>query len=271
MWAGSPAPDLLDTVRAALAVCPPGAVVGFHTAAALLGFGVAESATVHVVVRAGSAFPQRRGIIAHQSVLPWGTQVVVRGVPCTRAARTAIDLARTLPCRDALAVLDAALAVGACDNNELAAEVRVQHGLRGVRRAQDLVPVADGRSQCAQESRLRLVLLDGGLDTFEPQLPVQGPDGRMRYVDLGERRARVGAEYDGVSHLDRPRMREDRRRHNALETLGWRMRYFTDDDIYRRPDEVVRVLTAAREMWRRGVTPASRPIAGGGRRTGRRR
>ena len=52
-------------------------------------------------------------------------------------------------------------------------------------------------------------------------------------VDLADRRLRVAAEYDGSSHLDRARLRSDRTRHNYLSTRHWRMRYFTDQDLYR--------------------------------------
>jgi very-short-patch-repair endonuclease len=65
------------------------------------------------------------------------------------------------------------------------------------------------------------------------------------YLDLADPRRRVAAEYDGSSHLDRARLRADRERHNYLDSAGWRMRYFTDRDIYRPPSYVVRVVEAA--------------------------
>ena len=66
--------------------------------------------------------------------------------------------------------------------------------------------------------------------------------------DLGYPAFRIGGEYDGVSHLDRQRMRQDRERQNWLSAHGWTMRYFTDIDIYRRPHYVV---SAMREALRR--------------------
>lgn len=106
--------------------------------------------------------------------------------------------------------------------------------------------IADGRSQCRQETHLRLILHDAGLREFEPQVPVYDADGLLRYrVDLADRRRRVAVEYDGSSHLDRQRLRDDRQRHNWLDSMGWRMRYFTDRDLYRRPDWIVTVVTAA--------------------------
>jgi len=192
---GSRRPDLLDRIRAALAVCPAGTVVGFHTAAALLGFGVPEDDDIHVVVPAGSIVPHRRGLRTHESVLAV-EPVRLLGMPGTPAARTAIDLARTLERGLALAVLDAALFARACTPADLATEVVRHDGLRGIRQARDLVPLADGRAECRQESELRLVLHDGGLRGFETQVEVFDPAYWSPYpafrLDLAHRVARGG-------------------------------------------------------------------------------
>jgi very-short-patch-repair endonuclease len=155
------------------------------------------------------------------------------GVRCTPAARCAIDLARALPSPDALSVLDAALFAGACDVGELRLELVAHAHLRGVRAVRELVELANPHAQCRQESQLRLILHRGGFVEFEPQVEVFDQDGRRRYVlDLADRDRRIGVEYDGISHLDRSRLRADRTRHNWLENQGWRMRYFTDHDLY---------------------------------------
>jgi hypothetical protein len=227
---GTAVPDLLDRIRAALRVCPAEATVGFHTAAALLGFGVPEDLDIHVVVPAGSPVPRRPGLRVHESALPF-RPVIRMGVRCTPPARTATDLARTLGRTTALAVLDAALFARACKPAHLAEEVMRHANLRGVRQVRELVPLADGRAACRQESQLRLILHDGRLPGFEPQVEVYDPASPSLFptyrIDLADREHRVGAEYDGVSHT-RGRLRQDRQRHNRLSDLGWRMRYFTD-------------------------------------------
>lgn len=238
-------PDLLDRIHAALAVSPPRPCSGFTTAAALLGFGVVEDGDVHIVLPQGGSLPNRRGIRVHQSVLPVADRVTPLGVACTPAARTCIDLARLLRPSLALPVLDAALAAGACTAGDLATELAHHAGLRGVRRARSLLCLADGRSQCVQETQLRLIVHEAGLLGFEPQVGV--PDDRNpRYVlDLADRKHLVAAEYDGTSHLDRRRQRSDRARHNWLDEQGWRIRYFTDYDLYQRPSHIVRTLRLA--------------------------
>jgi very-short-patch-repair endonuclease len=243
---GKDPPDLADRVRAVLAVCGPHCLVGFHTAAALLGFGVVEDSAIHLVVPAGSPFPSHRGIRVHQSVVPVGEPVLWNEIPCTPPARTAIDPARTLDRPSALSILDAALAADACQPEDLLAEVERQRGLKGVRRVRDLVALADERSECRQETHLRLILHDAGLRGFVPQLPVCDEYGDERYyLDLGDPSRHVAAEYDGASHLDRDTHRNDRERHNWLDGKGWRMRYFTDRDLYRRPWKIPRDVRAA--------------------------
>jgi very-short-patch-repair endonuclease len=157
-------------------------------------------------------------------------------------------LARVLDRSSALAVLDAALATGVCDIQALRAEASRYGGLKGIRQARELIELADGRSQCRQETHLRLILHDCGVRGFEPQVPVCDAAGFVRYyLDLADPVRRVAVEYDGASHLDRRRLRDDRERHNWLDDRGWRMRYFTDRDLYRRPETIVaRVRVALR-------------------------
>lgn len=244
---GSTRPDMLDRIRAALYVAPAEAVVGYLTAAALLGFGVIEDTAIHLVVPSGGAVSRRPGIVAHESVRPLDKPDMVLGVPCTPAARCAVDLARVLGRPDAMSTLDAALAAAACTIDGLAAEVTLQSGLKGVRQARDLVGIADPRPDCRQESHLRLVLHDGRVNGLVPQHRVSDEDNAVTYfLDLADVARRIGIEYDGTSHLDRGRLRSDRERHNWLESHGWRMRYFTDRDLYRRPEYIVRVVRAAR-------------------------
>jgi hypothetical protein len=243
-------PDRIVAVRTALSVCPRRAVVGFQTAADLLGFGVLPSREVHIVVPAGTPCPQRRGIRAHQSVVPVGEPVDVAGIPCTPAARCAIDLARTVSRIDALPILDAALRSGACDADHLLAELAAHDGLRGVRQVRPLVDLADPRPQCRQESQLRLILHDGRILGFEPRVPVTDETGAARHViGLAHPGSRVGLEYEGD--------RRDPARHEWLEGRGWTMRYFTDRHIYADPASIVATVVDALRSARRGRATGS--------------
>ena len=237
---------LLDVIRCALLVSPRACALGYHTAALLYGFGVVGSDSVHIVVPVSTPVPQRRGVVAHESVVPFGHIVDLFGLPCLPAARCAIDLARALPRPDALAVLDAALRSGAVNRAELEAGLARHIALRGIVQGRELVPLATPAAECRQETHTRLLLHDARLPAPKPQLEVLDEWGVERYrLDLGFEEQRVGLEYDGASHLDRRRMRGDRSRHNWLSDRGWTMRYFTDEDLYRRPDHLVSTARSA--------------------------
>lgn len=224
---------------------PSGAVVGFQTGARLHGFGAVTSPDLHVIVPAGCVVPHIEGVVAHESVLPVPVPVEIAGVPVAPAARCAVDLARSLRRMDAMPLLDLCLRSGSCSPDDLRVEVRRHAGLRGVCQARQLVPVADPRAECRQESQLRLLLIDGGLPPPEPQLWVSDRYGVPCYrLDLGYRKHKIGIEYDGLSHLDRDRLRHDRSRMNWLAANGWRMRHFTDADLYRRPRHILSTITA---------------------------
>jgi len=229
----------LDRLRAVARHLPPAAVLTHQTAAMLYGFGVVPTDDLHITLPAGTPLPQRQGVMAHGAVLPFADVRDVLGLRCLGPARCAVDLARQLGRLDALAVLDAALRVGACTADELADEVARHDGLRGVRQARQLVRLADPRARRRQESHLRLILHDGLLPAPEPQLAVLDDDGSVRcHIDLGYVEERVGVVYAGDSRLDQPG-------HNWLETRGWRMRYFTDADLYEDPDGLVQTVRSA--------------------------
>jgi very-short-patch-repair endonuclease len=231
----------------ALAFRVPHAAFALNTAAALYGFGdfVPADPRPVIVVPAGSPRPRFRGVRVTTSVVDF-EPVLVHGIPCVPPARCVIDLARTLPRPDAQAAIDGAFRAGVCDAEDLAAELSRHRDLRGVVQARELIRYADPGAQCRQESQLRLLIRDAGLPSPTTQLRVLDGFGVVRYVlDLGWEERRVGAEYDGVSHVDHERIRHDRERQNWLAGRGWRMRYFTDRDLYRRPAYIISTLRDA--------------------------
>lgn len=207
-----------------------------HTAAELHGFGILDDPVTHIAV--GSKLPCRRRdeLWPHQlALVPRDLTRLRCGLCATTADRTAVDLARTLPPIDALAVLDAALAAGACTVESLTAEVVRHVGLRGVRRARMLIALAEHGPESPQESRMRWRCHEARLPRPTVQLPVLFSDGRARrWLDLGWEDVKVGLEYDGeTGHATATQRRADRRRHNILQDDDWAMFYATDLDIYR--------------------------------------
>jgi very-short-patch-repair endonuclease len=238
--------DADEQLRALFLRLPAEAVLARRSAAHRLGFEAMAPPTVQIMLPRGVARPRMPEVTVFEAIVPVGEPVVVRGVPCAPPARVAVDLARTSRRLGALPYLDAVLRAGLATHEALLVEVDRHHWLRGVRQARELIPLADGRAECRQESQLRLVLIDGRLPRPEVQLWVCDALGVPRFrLDLGYDGRKVGVEYDGASHLERERMHHDRDRANWLAGQGWTMRYFTDRDLYRRPQHIVDTLRAA--------------------------
>ena len=85
-----------------------------------------------------------------------------------------------------------------------------------MRRVLDL---ADGGAESPQESRVRLLIVRGGLP--RPETQIEFPTLHIR-VDMGWRRWKVAVEYDGVQHWTDSRQRAwDIERIALLEAAGW--------------------------------------------------
>jgi very-short-patch-repair endonuclease len=102
-------------------------------------------------------------------------------------------------------------------------------------------------SRSAWETRLRLLLVDGGLP--EPEINVlvsRGAGAGDAEVDLVYREQRVLIEYEGDQHrTDRRQWRNDIHRYERFADLGWRVIRVTADDIVLRPAETVARVRAA--------------------------
>jgi len=116
----------------------------------------------------------------------------------------------------------------------------------GAGRLELVLVLADGGAESPMETRLRLVLVDGGLPRPVTQLVVWDGSGRfVARVDLAYEDRRLAIEYDGDHHRDRATFQRDLRRQNALQACGWTVLRFTAADIYGDPGRVVAIVRAA--------------------------
>jgi hypothetical protein len=92
-------------------------------------------------------------------------------------------------------------------------------GARGVSRLRTALDLTDSGAESPQESRLRLIIVRGGLPPPETQIEFR--DLHIR-VDMGWREWKVAVEYDGVQHWTDANQRAwDIERTELLETAGW--------------------------------------------------
>lgn len=196
-----------DLEARALAVglaLPPGAAVCRRTAGWLWGVDPRGPSEQHVVlpvecfVPEGSAIRRGRGVTGFVTDLRPDDVTLVRGVPCTTAHRTAIDLARWLQPHMGLACLDALAAKGTIDPERLLVEVERWRGRRHVDRARRLISLCEPKTESFGESWVRLRVVDAGFPRPEPQIWIVDDDGVAIYrLDMGWRERRIGLEYDG--------------------------------------------------------------------------
>ena len=205
------------------------------TAAQLYGFDTENVRRLHILDPNQGHPHGSAKLRVHQRL---GAPVVmVGGQRATEPAWTAVEVARSLSRPRALATLDAALHSGWCTDADLRDAVLRQAGRRGIVAVRALVDIADGRAQSPMESETRLVLLDAGFVTLEPQYPVLDGDGLPKFhVDLAFPDAKVAIEYDGDDfHTGRLAVRRDKARIGWLQDNGWLVIVATADDIRRWP------------------------------------
>ena len=124
--------------------------------------------------------------MTHWADLPPSEIEVVSGIAVTSPLRTLIDLARTFQLPEAVVAADAVLRMGLAQPADLAGLLRyVGRGAHLVRR---MAALADGRAESPHESRVRVLLVLGGLPPEELQLVVADPaaPGGERPIHSGE-------------------------------------------------------------------------------------
>ena len=226
--------DALDHVRAALMAAGRDLTVVHESAAVLYGFGVLDADMVHLAGGADKTARARPGLRVHGYRLPQTDVAEFGGIRVTTADRTVVDLARSRNRPDALAVVDAALRIGASTPESLAIQLATQRRARGIIQARQIIGWGDGLAESPMESRLRFRVLDAGIAAPQLQYWVRDAAGLGIYrLDLAWPEYRVGLEYDGVDHQDRARQRHDLERRAWLAEHKWRVLWVTDLDVYR--------------------------------------
>lgn len=234
----------------------------FYAETAALVWGcdtVGLDGRVHLVQR----HTQQRGahpeVRRHCATLRDDETTTVDALPVTGLARTVVDCARLLTARQALVVADSALRRG-LPHDALDPALERAQGARGIRRAREVLRLADARSESPGESLLRLVVLQSGLPVPELQIPVDTSLG-LRYVDLGWSELRVAVEFDGRTkyasspHGPEEAFYEEKRRQDALEELGWLVVRVMWEDLGNPDALVARLRAALHRQHRRHARP----------------
>ena len=209
--------EMTAVIRARAAWLATGATLCGSSAAAVFGTKWLDPLAPAEVVRTDRHSPA--GIVVHTWWLAPAEVCSLRGVDVTTPARTAFDIGRTRPVDQATAAVDALCNATRITPSDVIVVADAHPGARGVARLRRVLDLVDGGAESPQETRVRLLIVRGGLP--RPETQIEFPALRIR-VDMGWRQWKVAVEYDGVQHWTDPRQRAwDIERIALLEAAGW--------------------------------------------------
>ena len=202
-------------------VLPPAAAFTGITAALLRGWWTPVLPPVvpvfvglpHVQPR-----PRRPGLVVHRQVRTTHVEIL-GGLRVADAADVLLSAARDLSLLDLIVLVDAALHRGDCDLVGLAGVARDQ--CRGAPLLRRALRLADGRSESAWETVLRLLLVSCRVPV-DVQYDVHDRAGRfVARADFRVTGTRRLLEYDGGGHREPGQHARDLGRERRLQHEGW--------------------------------------------------
>lgn len=181
---------------------------------------------------------QQPGLVVRAETIAADEVTRVAGIAVTTPARTAFDIGRHLPRRQALARLDALMRATPFSIEDVLLLMKRHRGVRGMRQLRELLPLVDGGAASPRETWLRLLCIDAGFPKPTTQIPVTDGWNLVAMLDMGWEAFKVAAEYDGDQHrTDRRQYVWDVRRLRHVANLGWLVVRVIAED---RDDDVIR-------------------------------
>jgi very-short-patch-repair endonuclease len=220
------------------------AVVSYQSAALLHGLSLLDSPPIDtVMLTLPTAKPWNRpaaaGVVFHRADLPAEHVTRLYNLPVTTAARTVVDLARTLPFMDAVVVADSALHAERAAKPELRQILDSCVSWPGVRQARRVVSFADERAGSALESAARVVFDESGLDPPELQVTIHLP-AHAFLVDFFWRAHRVIVEADGLAKYAADKdLIAQFQRDRLLRDADYKVVHFTWRELFKTPELVI--------------------------------
>ncbi len=244
------------TIRAALAAQHSPPVVSHQSAAVLYGLPLWNIDLRRVQLTEDRQGSGRRTAHLHVHQVPPGTipTRVVGSEVVTTPARTLFDVAATVGFEEAVVIVDAALHANVVSRAELDAELALNVGRHGRRRAALVFAFADGRSESVGESRSRVGFHRAGLLMPSLQYEARRPDGRLvGRCDFCWKDVRLLGEFDGLCKYGRllkegeepgDAVAKEKRREDALRELEfavvrWLWSELGTPALYRRIAEAI--------------------------------
>ncbi|MCZ2816604.1 endonuclease domain-containing protein [Modestobacter sp. VKM Ac-2984] len=230
--------------KAAARLLLPGSVVCGRSAATWWGVPVAETDDdVELVLPAACRAGATHGLRVRRGAVDPSEVRLLREVPVTSPVRTTLDLARTRPVAEAVALVDRFAAAGIVDLGAVRASAATATG-RDCRTVREVPRLADGLAGSPQETRVRLLIGGSSLPPPVAQFTVRHRGRFVARVDFAWPAHRLALEYDGMWHAEPGQFAADRQRLNRLLAAGWRVLFVTAADLHR-PDQLLDRIAAA--------------------------
>lgn len=217
-------------VRAAAALAALGghAVASHRTAALALGIPLLGGVPDQVDVTSSTSRSRRApGVIVHPAALPGDEVRRSMGLLHTSAARTAVDLSRALPFREAVMAVDHCRHRGLAGRRDLDAVLAGQRTSWGAPQARRVLDFSDELAESPGESLSRVAIAAAGLPRPRLQVWVGDSMDRVGRVDFLFDEERTVGEFDGLGkYADRrdlvaEKLREDRLRDLGFAVVRW--------------------------------------------------
>lgn len=231
----APAQLPLELVEAVATVLRSDQFVSHVSAARLWGVPLPprfDGGPVHVSSIGTAPVMRRPQVIGHRAR---GDVAVatVRGVRVSAPGRAWFECASLLTHEELVVVGDALVGP---DGPATADDLRraIVAGARSAHAARIALDRVRSGVESPMETRFRLTVVDAGFPEPEVNVDVSDDSGTfLGRVDLAWPRLRIGLEYDGDHHRDRPTFQHDRRRSNGFSVNGWILIHATAADASR--------------------------------------
>jgi hypothetical protein len=236
-----PVRDALRSQARAIALLVPDAVISHTSGLRLRGLAGLDyrkpSELLHATVPRGATRWQRAGVQLHFRDIPASEITDLDGLPVVSVLQAVRECAPKLDRIRLVSVVDNALHQGLLTLAELHALIAEL----GQQRAATWLRLCRVGAESPSEKRVRLILVDDGLEPDHLQYYVYTEDGIfVARLDMAWTRdgTKVGVEVDSEWH-DRPKaLYRDRDRLNETRGLEWDVRQVTARDTHRRPDYI---------------------------------
>jgi Protein of unknown function (DUF559)/AbiEi antitoxin C-terminal domain len=181
------------------------------------------------------------GVRFHSAALPAAHVANSYGVRLTTGARTVVDLARSLPHLEGVAVADSALHERITTKAELRRMLADCEGWPGIGQARRVVEFSDELAESVLESAARVIFARAGLPS--PRLQTDILDDAFRFIGRADflwEEHRTIVEADGMGKYEDPeRAREQIRRDIRLREAGYKVAHFTWAELFSDPARVI--------------------------------